>query len=457
MNTLIYYMICIMMLFSWICPAKPQLTLIADAASYRYDDNAAYVEIYYQLKRDWGDQTFFGTWTGDMKLRIYRNDSLYTQTDWKEEIHAENPENEVTVSGRAYFLGIDGSYTIRLMVKDAQSDLLADSLSFDKTIRAFRPAPCMLSDIELATDIQFSSQENKDHPFYKNALMVTPNVSRVYSVKYPILYYYSEIYSDPNLTEQTTQFYLKVTDQSGQAVQGIPPVVKTKTLTNTSVVEMGQIGLFSLATGEYTLLASLSDSNGNLLSSAEKTFYMFRGDSDRKEKVVVDKDALFAVSPFIEMDKNEIKEEMAYAQILMNETERRMSKKIKGLDGKRQYLFDFWLDRDPNSRTVKNEAYEAFKDKVQEANQKFRTMRREGWKTDRGRVYVQYGAPSDIDRYPSSASKVPYEIWQYNDIEGGVQFVFADLSGYKEYQLIHSTKQGEVYNPEYESIIYQGY
>ncbi|HEX9933600.1 MAG TPA: hypothetical protein VGB38_00265, partial [bacterium] len=68
-----------------------------------------------------------------------------------------------------------------------------------------------------------------------------------------------------------------------------------------------------------------------------------------------------------------------------------------------------------------------------------------------------YGKPSDIDRFPSSYQMVPYEIWSYDAIEGGVIFVFADLSGFKNYSLLHSTKRGEVYNPEYEAQLKSGY
>ena len=71
-------------------------------------------------------------------------------------------------------------------------------------------------------------------------------------------------------------------------------------------------------------------------------------------------------------------------------------------------------------------------------------MRREGWKSDRGRVFLMYGEPSEIERFPNQQNTKPYEIWHYNEIQGGVIFVFADLTGFSRYTLVHSTMRGEV-------------
>ena len=71
-------------------------------------------------------------------------------------------------------------------------------------------------------------------------------------------------------------------------------------------------------------------------------------------------------------------------------------------------------------------------------------MGRDGWKTDRGRVYVLYAEPDEVQRFPSSENAKPYEKWNYNQIESGVLFVFIDLTGYGDYTLVHSTKRGEL-------------
>ncbi|MDZ7765279.1 MAG: GWxTD domain-containing protein [Melioribacteraceae bacterium] len=69
-----------------------------------------------------------------------------------------------------------------------------------------------------------------------------------------------------------------------------------------------------------------------------------------------------------------------------------------------------------------------------------------GYKSDMGRIYLSYGDPDRIERFPNESNLKPYEIWHYDNIEGGVLFIFGDLSGFSEYELLHSTKRGEMYD-----------
>ena len=71
-------------------------------------------------------------------------------------------------------------------------------------------------------------------------------------------------------------------------------------------------------------------------------------------------------------------------------------------------------------------------------------MGKEGWQTDRGRVYLLYAEPDEVERFPNQGDSKPYEIWQYNQIESGVIFVFIDRTGLGDYTLVHSTKRGEL-------------
>ncbi|MHA1988555.1 MAG: hypothetical protein ACW98D_18135, partial [Promethearchaeota archaeon] len=59
-------------------------------------------------------------------------------------------------------------------------------------------------------------------------------------------------------------------------------------------------------------------------------------------------------------------------------------------------------------------------------------------------VHIMYGEPTEIERYPNQIESRPYEIWSYDSLEGGVVFIFADLTGFSDYQLVHSTKRGEL-------------
>ena len=87
--------------------------------------------------------------------------------------------------------------------------------------------------------------------------------------------------------------------------------------------------------------------------------------------------------------------------------------------------------------------------RIDYANKHFSTQFRQGAQSDRGMVLLKYGFPSDRDLFPSQMDNKPYEIWIYTHIEGGVEFVFVDEIGTGVYDLVHSTKRGERYNPNW--------
>jgi len=47
----------------------------------------------------------------------------------------------------------------------------------------------------------------------------------------------------------------------------------------------------------------------------------------------------------------------------------------------------------------------------------------------------------------------PYEIWHYNDLQGGVTFDFADLYGIGDYLLLNSTARGEYQDANWQNRI----
>lgn len=87
------------------------------------------------------------------------------------------------------------------------------------------------------------------------------------------------------------------------------------------------------------------------------------------------------------------------------------------------------------------------------ANTRYSTTFKQGWRTDRGRVLLLYGRPDEIERNPSSIDTKPYETWFYYSLDGGVKFIFGDVSGFGEYELMHSTHRNEIQDPNWRARI----
>ena len=153
------------------------------------------------------------------------------------------------------------------------------------------------------------------------------------------------------------------------------------------------------------------------------------------------------------MSEEELNQAFSESNYLATKQERDQWQGLSNEQAKKQFLFDFWQVRDLTPGTPLNEYKREYFDRVKEANKRYSNIQQRGWKTDRGRVLLLYGEPSEIERYPNQVDTKPYEIWHYNDLEGGVVFVFANLTGFSDYTLINSTKRGELSDPDWQRKI----
>ncbi len=103
---------------------------------------------------------------------------------------------------------------------------------------------------------------------------------------------------------------------------------------------------------------------------------------------------------------------------------------------------DFWKKLDPTPSTDYNEAFEEYYQRIQYANQNFKSYL-EGWQTDRGMVYIVLGSPMTIqEQRDYSYSNRTYEIWTYANNR---TFIFVDYSGFGDFRLYSPPTFSEKY------------
>ena len=112
-------------------------------------------------------------------------------------------------------------------------------------------------------------------------------------------------------------------------------------------------------------------------------------------------------------------------------------KRAKTEDEKISAWNTFWELRDPTPGDGHNEAKASFYQRVNYANHKFRTLRREGWETDRGRIFLKHGIPDEtIDQPFSPSLSDSYQIWlYYHNVSEPLRFTFIDNFGDGDYRL----------------------
>jgi len=118
-----------------------------------------------------------------------------------------------------------------------------------------------------------------------------------------------------------------------------------------------------------------------------------------------------------------------------------------------QFIEQFWLRRDPTPDTPENEYKEEHYRRIAYSNEHF-PAGKPGWMTDRGRIYIVFGPPDEIDSHPSGGeyqrpieegggetSTYPFETWRYRYIEGlgshgqEVQIEFVDTCMCGDYHM----------------------
>jgi len=140
--------------------------------------------------------------------------------------------------------------------------------------------------------------------------------------------------------------------------------------------------------------------------------------------------------------------------------------KGKELELMQQYFYNFWKSRNALAPEM---AWLNYYDEVKKVNNEFNIFGLKGFDTDRGRVYLQYGAPDQRTKYYTEPSALPYEIWEYYSLVDKTQvltnpsnrqsnknFVFynSDLVTNK-FVLIHSEARGEISNVRWKLLLYK--
>jgi GWxTD domain-containing protein len=180
-----------------------------------------------------------------------------------------------------------------------------------------------------------------------------------------------------------------------------------------SVAALCLTGVFSLAAGDKKTNSSSDDPRETVAKP------MSEKERKRKEKALRKE----LETPY----KKWLNEDVAY---IITDEERRAFKQLNTDEERQNFIEQFWLRRDPTPDTEENEFKEEHYRRIAYANEHY-SAGRAGWRTDRGRTYIVFGPPDEIESHPSGGtynrpmeegggetSTYPFERWRYRYIEG---------------------------------------
>jgi GWxTD domain-containing protein len=418
-----------------------------DYAQFSYDSSSNYLEFYYSFNQS--AMKIFSTDSVKMVegiLYISIQDTSSGQMIVDKEWRVSHQVLDSAEVGGQYLIGVVGfivpqsTYKCVLGGRDSREDKNQRNYTEYITSNHFISENISVSDIQLASRI-IQDSPNTTSIFYKNSMEIFPIPSSVFGENQPVVFYYSELYNLIKKTgSETLKLIASVYNSKGKVVFSKSKPISRK---YDSRVEVGSVVVNKYPTDTYTIILALLDSASNFGVSSTKKFYVFNPSIALADTVTGQVSGVFA-SEFGIMSDEELDDLFNKSKYIATESEIDNYDKINSIEGKREFLFNFWKDRDNDPSTRENEFYKLYLSKVALSDQKFSSLSRVGWKSDRGRVFILYGEPSEIERYPNQVDTKPYEIWNYNELEGGVIFVFGDLTGFSDYTLLHSTLRGEL-------------
>ena len=145
--------------------------------------------------------------------------------------------------------------------------------------------------------------------------------------------------------------------------------------------------------------------------------------------------------------KNWLERDAVY---IITDEEKSVFAQLTTEDEKERFIEQFWRRRDTDPRTAINEFKEEHYRRIAYANERFHSGK-EGWRSDRGRVYIIHGEPAEIETYAAGSfydrefeqgggqtTVYAFERWRYRHLEGigdDIELEFVDSSFTGDYHL----------------------
>ncbi len=451
----------LLIIFFIICPllyAQNKLNFDFDYGRFQYDSNSVFFEMYYNINQNTighvikADSVFIGAFINVIILNEENNNEIINNTYQVVNSfpRVDSVQNQNLI-GKINYLLERGKYKLTVSIVDAYNSDNKREISDKIVIIPFNSNNFMISDIQLASNIK-QEGSNPNSYFYKNSYEVTPNPVGIYGENLPVLFYYNELY---NISDERYKNSLilerLIVDSYGRIVN---KKVRAINSNSNSIVEVGHLNLMKYPSGIYNLVLNLIDTSKALGLTSSKKFYLVNKNIQDTVKYS-NKGLDLLSSEYGAMEIDEIDQMFGYCKYIATEQEKAQFNKLDSLSAKREFMFNFWKKRDATLETPENEYKNDYFKRVEYARVKFTEFQKHGALTDRGRIYLIFGEPDEIDFRHNQVDSKPYQVWYYNSIEGGVEFIFADLSGYSQFELIHSTKRGELRDDNYMNRIKQ--
>jgi|GEM_PF-1013865 len=298
---------------------------------------------------------------------------------------------------------------------DIQDRVNSESITWEKTYNTLDYAHMNLSDIEISSFHQSdSTAEFQD--FKRNNILFLVNPNHLFELeKDKGFTYYFEIFQNVSTLENPLEgtWMLSIENKDQNSVYNdekkFSSTLRTKPFWKWIPISQWETGTYRLTLNLYS-------------------------DENPDEPIATREDLIFIQESQQTISQAEIDKEYRYAKYFLTNYEESVYENLDD-EGRAEFLKRFWEQNDPNPKTEQNEYKEEIIRRVNYANRNF-SHYGDGWKSDRGRIYIRQGKPEEVIDKSYEYDAKPYIIWKYY-IGGKRIYVFVDFTKMGNYKLVY--------------------
>lgn len=363
-----------------------------------------------------------------------------------------SPELKDTLSISSNFIDqkryklANGKYSFELSIVDNGNSKSSELVKQDFEINYVKNK-IEVSDILL---LESYTKASANKQFNRNGYEMLPFVNNYLPTNVNKLTFYSEIYNT-QVAAPNESFLLSYYLQNANGNNKLSNYVQNrKVLAKDVIVLLNEFDISLLPSGSYYIVVELRNRNNEIIAS--KSNFFLRSNKTLSGDISSISGIAFDNSFAAKYSKDQMIENIKCLAPISNQQEMDYTKTLLANNDEtlmRQYLIYFWEKRNPGESAIRWAEYE---DQVRIVNEKFSSPFTKGYATDRGIIFLKYGAPNNIRFNDMDNQAYPYEIWQYFKIKtfSNRKFIFFSPDNIRnEMVLLHSNLVGERNDPQW--------
>lgn len=344
-----------------------------------------------------------------------------------------------------------GTYILEINLLDLNDpEGKPSSFSQEITIELDEARPC-ISDITFVEAYAKSTEKNE---LTKSGMDILPLISDFFPEEVEKIVFYAEAYNADKVGIEGGKYLLTYALWNAEGeVAETRRYKRRDTAPVTPVFE--SLDIAELPTGNYQLVIEMRSPENVELASTSISF-------NRQAKIEKDFSAIAGKDEYVSQpglafaNPDSIRSYVSWLYpIALNVERGTIDTQVKSNNTEilQNFFQSFWENRAPDDPI--GEWMNYVKD-VWYVNKKYKSPVFDGYRTDRGRVYLQYGKPNTIVIRHNTPNVFPLEIWHYYKIErfNDKRFLFysRNVANF-DFALLHSDMLGEVQNHDWPTLI----